>query len=708
MANPFDQFDQKAEPNPYDVIEKQSAAQQRKGQVAAMREVAAAEPWWNKLLISTGKGFTDTGRGARNLLGANIQPDETEKLAWEAMQEEAPITSTIGEIIGQAAPFVPLSLAAFAATASRGLGAKVLGQAAVGGLEGATIASGTGGDVGSSAGIGAAISGGIEALNPVLGRISRQAFQRITGKVPKGVLVDPAGRPTDEMREALNQAGLTWEELTAQARQTVSSQPQGALPEQVARMAGFEQMQAPYSLGNITQRDVDVGAEQRLLGSIMDPSAEQYRNLIMRQSQAFTDEVERIAGAVGDKEQVGELVKDALFGRRGQLKAERKELYGRLAETARNAKDMPIFTNNLLDAVDPDVNLGDIRALSPDAYNGLNRVLVEFGILRDNEALELAAKTGIKPEDIKVLGLDNYESFRKRLGQIAQSDRSGAIANITGPIRQALDNEVDDMVRVLALSPSQDVAAAAKAARQANIALKTEFDPKAITTKLTDRASWGSNEPKVYASRVYASIMANSSPIEQTRALVDSLGKAGSTGKLALREMQGQAVLDLLDSSMKAQTNKINGQLIFNGNNFAKAFDANKAKIELLFKDDPEAFKRLQNVVARSIDITPSARMTPKGSADINMDMARSHARRVLGVVFGAGGADAVTTVGAAIGGNALKSAKMRAASSAAANAKPQRVEHFNELIIDNYPRLAAALGVSAVANQGQEQQVPQ
>lgn len=700
MANPFDQFDEKkpAKVNPYDRIEADAAAKSKANTSAALQQLASEQPWWNKLLISTGKGFSDIGRGVQNALGANIKPDETEKMAWEALQKESPVLSTIGEVVGQAAPFAPLSLGAAAATAGRSLGAKALGQAAVGATEGATIAKGTDGDVGSSAGVGAAIAGGVEAISPVLGRISRQVYQRVTGRTPAGVLVDPSGAPTPEMQQALDQAGLSWQELTAQARQAVQSQPQGANPAQVARIAGFEQIGAPYSKGNVTQKDVDVGAEQRLLGSITAPEAEQYRSLIMAQSQAFEDAVNSVAErASANQSQIGELVKDALAGRKGELKAERKELYGKLAEVARNAGDMPIFTNDLLKSVDPDVSLGDIRAIAPQSYDALNRTLVEFGVLRDNQALEMAAKSGIRPEDIKVLGLDNQESFRKRLNLIAASDKSGAISNIIGPIKNALDNEVDEMSKALELSPNQNVAEAAKAARRANIALKQEFDAKSITSKLIDRASWGSNEPKVYASKVYQTIMANSSPIEQTKALVSSLEKAGSTGRIALKEMRGQAVMDLLDSAMKAQSNKINGQYIFNGNNFAKAFDANKEKIALLFKDDQQAYKKLQNIVARSRDITPSARMTPKGSADVNMDIARS----VLGGIFGSG--DPVTSIGTAMASNALKSSGVRKASSSAVKAKPDKTQHFNEIVIDNYPRLAAGIGISS-ATSGEQQ----
>lgn len=697
MANPFDQFDEKPAANPYDQIEKDIEAKRKARTVGAMREVAAAEPWWSKLLISTGKGMTDVGRGVQNLLGANIKPSESEMMANQAMQEEAPVLSTVGEVIGQAAPFAPLALGSAALTAGRSLGAKVLGQAAVGATEGATIAKGTGGDVGTAAGTGAVIAGGVEALNPVLGRIGRQVYQRITGKAPTGVLVDPTGAPTPEMQQALDQAGLNWQELTAQARQSVVEQPQGANPEQVARIAGFEQMGAPYSKGNVTQRDVDVGSEQRLLGSIVAPEAEAYRNLILNQSKAFADEAERIAGSVSGPEQLGEAVKDSLFARRKVLKDERKNLYGALAEKARQAEGVPLLTDDFMSKISPDLNPRRIKSIAPGQYDAMQDLLVEFGVVKDTVAVEEAIKKGLKPEDIKPLTLGNFETFRQEIGQIISSDRTGAIANMLGPIKNALDEEVDMAVQRLAMSPNDDVAAAAKAARNANVALKTEFDPKAITSKLIDRASWGSNEPKVYASKVYQTIMAPSSPIEQTKALVSSLEKAGGTGKLALKELRGQSVMDLLDSAMKAQTNKINGQLIFNGNNFAKAFDANKEKITLLFKDDPEGFKRLQNVVARSRDITPSARMVPKGSGDINMDVTRN----ILGTIFGAG--DPVTTVGTAMASNALKSSGVRKSANAAAKGTPERTEYLNQMLLENYPRLAAGLGVSAAADGEQE-----
>lgn len=702
MNNPYEQFDEKPTANPYDEIETMLSSKGDEARKKALRELAESEPGWNKFLISVGKGMTDLGRGAANLFGAELKPSQIETEAFEALRETAPWTTLGGEIVGQAAPFLPLSIGAGAAAAGSSLTTRALAQGAIGGLEGATIAKGTGGDAISSAGLGAGIAGGIEAVSPVIGRISRQVYQRLTGSPPAGVLVDSSGRPTQEMQQALQRAGLSWDDLILNARQAVAQQPQGANPEQVARIAGFEQMGAPYSRGNITQADVDVGAEQRLLGSIAQPEAEQYRNLIMAQSRAFENEVDNIAANFspsGNISEVGQIVKDALTGRKTQLKAERKELYGRLAEAARNAQGLPIFTDDLLSRVDPDVNFGDIQALAPGAYDALNRVLVEFGVNRSTEALEAAARSGIRPEMIKPLDLSNAESFRKRLNNIMQSDRTGAVANIAGPIKQALDDEIDLMAETLAMSPVQEVAAAAKEARRANIALKTEFDQKAITSKLTDRASWGSNEPKVYASQVYGQIMAKSTPIEQLESLTTSLSKAGGTGRLALNELRGQAVLDLLDSAMKAQSNKINGQLIFNGNAFVGAFKKNEPKIRALFKDDPDALKRLENVVARAKDITPSARMTPKGSADMNGDIFRMVAR-MAGLASGE-----MTTIGGAIASGAMKSRAVRGQSAAAANPKAQRVQHFNQIVIDNYPRLAAGLGVSAVASEEQNPQ---
>lgn len=706
MANPYaelekqmagsHQAESQSVANPYAELEKVFANKSKEDKAKLLKELAESKSGFDKFLIATGKGLTDVGRGVQNLFGANKQPDQTEAEAFEALRQTAPFTVGAGEIVGQAAPFVPAALGAAALTASAGAVPTVLGQAAVGGLEGATIAKGTDGDVASAAGTGAIIAGGIEAISPVLGRISRQFYQQLTGQAPKGMLVDPSGRPTPEMQQALQQAGMSWQDLTNQARRAVMAQPQGANPEQVARIAGFEQMGAPYSRGNITQADIDVGSEQRLLGSITDPAAEQYRNLIMNQSQAFEREAQAIADKFnpsGEVTDVGQAVKDALMGRKSQLKAERKELYGKLAEAARNTEGMPIFTDDLLSKVDPDVNFGDIRALAPGAYDALNRVLVEFGVNRSNEALEAAAKAGIKPESIKPLSLSNFESFRKRLNNIVAADRTGAIANIAGPLKQALDEEVDLMAKTLEMSPIEEVAKAAKDARRAHAALKTEFDDKAITAKLTDKAAWGSNEPKVYASQVYQQVMAKSTPIEQTNKLLQSLRNSSDTGKLAINELRGQAVLDLLDSAMKAKSNKINGQLIFNGNAFVQAFTKNEAKIKALFAGDDEAMRRLQNMVARAKDITPSARMTPKGSADVNMDIARNVFR-----MLGFAGGD-MTTIGGAMLGGAMKSSSMKSQAAQAASPKAQKVQYFNEIVIDNYPRLAAGLGI-AVAQE--------
>ena len=185
--------------------------------------------------------------------------------------------------------------------------------------------------------------------------------------------------------------------------------------------------------------------------------------------------------------------------------------------------------------------------------------------------------------------------------------------------------------------------------------------------------------------------------MSKVEALVSSLGKSGSTGKLALNEMRGQMALDLMDSAMKAQTNKINGQLMFNGNAFVKAFTDNETKIRALYKDDPAALKRLENVVARAKDITPSARMTPKGSADQNMDIARS--------MFGLLGlADSgVTSIGAGMASGFFGGRAISKSSAKAATPQAQRTIYLNQMISENYPRLAAGLAVSAAAAEKEE-----
>lgn len=168
MANPFDQFDSKqSSKNEFDkfdaanksmpqMIDTELAVQQ------ALEQLASEQSGFDAALISAGKGFADILRG----IGLMDEADETEKRAYEALKKARPITSTVGEIAGQALPFAAAGAPLVAGIA--GTGGRIAASAGLGALEGGVIARGQGEDVAKGALTGAAFGAGGQAVGEAI------------------------------------------------------------------------------------------------------------------------------------------------------------------------------------------------------------------------------------------------------------------------------------------------------------------------------------------------------------------------------------------------------------------------------------------------------------------------------------------------------------------------------------------------------------
>jgi hypothetical protein len=233
---------------------KPAAPEQTDFRQQAMSELAEEVGPLQAFLIGAGKGMTDIGRG----VGLVEPAGEIEKESIGALKEERPYTTGAGEIAGQAAPFLIPGTAAGRVAA---LPARALASGIVGGAEGAIIQRGTGGTGIEGAGMGAAVGMGAELLFPVLGRLGRKVYQRVTGRVPKGAMLDAAGQPTAELQEALDTSGMTFDDLTQDAAEVISKQ-QGVVPEQVVRKEFLEAQGIEPTKAQITRNAADFQAQQ--------------------------------------------------------------------------------------------------------------------------------------------------------------------------------------------------------------------------------------------------------------------------------------------------------------------------------------------------------------------------------------------------------------------------------------------------------------
>jgi hypothetical protein len=381
--------------------------------------------------IGAGKGFMNIARG----LGLAEEETPLEKESFAALEEAQPVATTAGEIVGEAAPFVPLggAVSGISKTFPR-----VAAATALGATEGAIIAEGTGRDAVPGGLVGAGVGLGAEVLFPVIGRMGRKAIQRATGKAPAGAVLDATGAPTHELTDALQKLGLSFDDLSTDAAQVIQGVKPGSKPGQVARKALFAEEGIPATTGEIAGDTLSRAREQELIQT-MTPGTEEIRQFKLDQSEKIREALEGVFGTDATKEETGELIQDALTGRKKLLRTRKNELYEQAAEASKDTGKVPIFTDNLSEAI-PDADLmEDLAITSPQAITSLDQILTKYGL---KEPTEEAVKAGFKPTPLTV---ENVERFRKTLNAIGKGDQTGSASVAIGPIKEALDLELDNL-----------------------------------------------------------------------------------------------------------------------------------------------------------------------------------------------------------------------------------------------------------------------
>ena len=225
------------------------------------------------MAVMAGRGLTNIARG----VGLADQEDPAVKKGMAQLREAQPTASMIGEVAGEAAPFL---IPGLGAAALPSVGARVAATAGLGALEGALISRGKGNVLSEtllSAGIGGTVAGALELALPVIGRMGSALVSRILRKPPAGAVVDASGNPSSELVEALKASGSKFEDLTsaavtelkgqvvdpAQASRKAMLESQGLTPTraQVTRDAGDFQIQQEAAKTSSRAREAIEGQE---------------------------------------------------------------------------------------------------------------------------------------------------------------------------------------------------------------------------------------------------------------------------------------------------------------------------------------------------------------------------------------------------------------------------------------------------------------
>ena len=518
--------------------------------------------------------------------------------------------ASIGEAIGESAPFLPLAtigpIAGITSFAGR-IGLSGL----LGGTEGGLIARGKGQDPLTGASIGTGIAVTAETVLPIVGKAIGKIFSK-TGKKPAGELIDASGNPTPELQTAMKETNTKFSDITNEVVAELKAAPAGVDPTQAARAARFESLGIPATKGDISQEFAQQAQEQRLLTSATSEAAAPLRDVKLQQSNAFVEAATNLVDELGVPSRTGESVKAALTGRKDLLRTEKNALYKEFGDAAPEIANAPIFTDDIAESLPSAETLEDIAIVGANV-DGIEKALVRFGVDTDPGKVAKYVEGG---GTITPLTLGNFDRFRKVLGGLERADQTGSSGVAIGPIRKALDEEatfIDDALRESGITDA-GVIKTLKEARSRVTEIKTEFSPQAISGRLIGVKRDG-RTPVIEASKVAQELLRPTAPIENLQRVLSNLSRGGPKGTKAVQDLRASVVMDALEAGLSAPSRKTGGIETIGGNQFAKALSKfGDDKLDVLFRGNEKALNSLRNLKQTALDISPAAAATPQGT----------------------------------------------------------------------------------------------
>ena len=416
---------------------------------------------FESLAISAGRGLTDIGRA----VGLADPESETTKQAFTGLEEQRPITQTIGRAVGQSLPFLVPGVGVGAIPSLAG---RIAAGATVGGLEGAAIAEGTGtGSVAGAAGIGGVIGGTAEAIFPIISRLGGALVKRVKGKQVSN-LFDQSGLPTKELQEALDESGITLSDLNKQAQTQLTNQPANVLPEQAARAAQFEQLGITPTRAQVTRDAADFQAQQEAA-----KSSGRVREALETQEGLIANKFdETVVGTGGQAVTSGSPVIDKVVNLSTELDNQISDLYKVARDIAPDAKNVKMdrlgaslranapsntITGGLIQAIKGELQQ---RGIMDDKFNIVGSVDVEtseevrkvmnsfFNSTTDFGRQKLRDfKDALDDDVLSTAGKDVFNearsakaAFEKRLSRAKISKFDNRKANL---VRDVLENKIN-------------------------------------------------------------------------------------------------------------------------------------------------------------------------------------------------------------------------------------------------------------------------
>jgi len=506
------------------------------------------------LLIGTGRGFTTVGRG----IGLVDEESATEKQAIEELRQLTPATG-VGEVIGKAAPFVPLGVGASAIAA---LPARVAASTGLGALEGGIITAGEGGDISDTfkgAGIGAIVGGGIELAIPVVGRLGGRLIRRITGQPPTSPVLLPNGQPSPELQDALDQAGLSFDDIGVEAQRLLQT---GDVvdPAAAARRGFLEEQGLIPTRAQVTGDPSDFQSQQELF-----KKSGRVRRALEGQEDLLSNRFENAITATGGSANASRSsALDFVADRSIELDKAISDAYKAARQAAPTAQ--VVRPNNLVES---------IRSIagSDSATGGLagaTRDILKAKGLLPSKGLQVQGR--VTPEVAEEIRIDMNALFDS-LTPFGKKKLAG--------LKDSLDKDVQDAVGVDIFKDAR--ASKAKFEKDLSRAKVNKFDNR--KKNLVRDILENKVNPDRFLNDAILSKSIRSDDVEQLKRFL--LADGDEAGTAAWNDVRSEAMQKIRNDAFK----DIGGQDFLTANRLEKALDNfGRDKLRVLFSTEERKF----------------------------------------------------------------------------------------------------------------------
>ena len=539
------------------------------------QQLASEQGPLDAFAISMGKGMTDVGRGllkqaqagrlgpasyAVSQLFEEPQPRSQQEIdAYAALQGQRPISTTIGEAVGQAAPLAPLGVSAGAIGQ---LAPRVAASAAIGAAETGLSSSGRDeslDEIIQNAGIGGAVAGGLEAVFPVVGRLYRGIAKRLGAK-------GQSLANSEAFKAALKNENIDLSSFSDDAISYLSSLPENADPVQAIRASKFMNLGMEPTRAQITRNATDFMEQQEAF-----KTSNRLRSALERQegqiSRLFDDRISATGGApVNDSNSLintvmnREIIRDNAIG----------EAYRMAREMAPGEKTVAL--DNLVSAIRRNSSENE---LTGGLYSAVVGDLKSRGIVQGR---------GIKR--VGKIDAETAEQIRQQLNVYFRSTNDLGRSRIR-ELKDALDEDV--------LSAYGDDVF--KDARQA----KADFERNLSRAKINKFDARQKNivrdilenkiDPDRFVDQVITSKSTRAEDLEQLKRFVIGEGE----GQKAWNDTRAEALQFIKDSAFRGPVDE-NGYQAISRDSLQRALNKiGTPKLKVLF--EPDELKFLKDVM---------------------------------------------------------------------------------------------------------------